>query len=64
MDFWFDLEYEPVLDDGQSRPENVKKKEKKGAIIAVAVLVVYIVISIAVSIRNARFYIQVVGQLK
>jgi predicted ATP-dependent serine protease len=61
---WFDLEREPVLDDGQGKPENVRKKEKKGAIIAVAVLVVYIVISIAVSIRNARFYIQVVGQLK
>ena len=61
---WFDLEHEPVLDDGQGKPENVRKKEKKGAIIAVAVLVVYIVISIAVSIRNARFYIQVVGQLK
>ena len=61
---WFDLEREPVLDDGQGKPENVRKKEMKGAIIAVAVLVVYIVISIAVSIRNARFYIQVVGQLK
>lgn len=61
---WFDLEREPVLDDGQGKPENVRKKEMKGAIIAVAVLVVFIAIAIAVSIRNARFYIQVVGQLK
>ena len=61
---WFDLEREPVLDDGQGKPENVRKKEMKGAIIAVAVLVVFIAIAIAVSIRKARFYIQVVGQLK
>ena len=61
---WFDLEREPVLDDGQGKPENVRKKEMKGAIIAVAVMVVFIAIAIAVSIRNARFYIQVVGQLK
>ena len=61
---WFDLEREPVLDDGQGKPENVRKKEMKGAIIAVAVMVVFIAIAIVVSIRNARFYIQVVGQLK
>ena len=63
-DLWFDLEYEPVLDDGQGKPENVKKEEMKGASLAAAVLVVYIAVAIAVSIRNARFYIQIVGQLK
>ena len=63
-DFWFDLEYGPVLDDGQGKPANVKKKEIKGAIIAAVVLVVFIAIAIVVSIRNARFYAAVVGQVK
>ena len=61
---WFDLEHEPVLDEGQGKPENVRKKEKKGAIIAVVVLVVFVAIAIVVSIRNVRFYVQIVGQLK
>ena len=57
---WFDLEHEPVLDDGQGKPENIKKKEKKGAIIAVAALVVFIAIAIAVSIGNAKMYYEAV----
>ena len=57
---WFDLEREPVLDDGQGKPENVRKKEKKGAIIAVAVLVVIMAIAIAASIGNARMYYEAV----
>ena len=57
---WFDLEHEPVLDDGQGKPEKVKKKEKKGAIIAVAALVVFLAIAIAVSIGNARMYYEAV----
>ena len=61
---WFDLEHEPVLDEGQGKPENVRKKETKGAIIAVVVLVVFVAIAIVVSIRNVRFYVQIVGQLK
>ncbi len=43
----FDLEHEPVPDEGQGKPENVRKKEKKSAILAIA---------IAVSIGNARMY--------
>ena len=51
---WFDLEHEPVLDEGKGKPENVKKKEIKGAIIAVVGFVVFLAIAIAVSIGNAR----------
>ena len=53
---WFDLEHEPVLDEGQGKPETVKKKEKKSVIIAIASLVVFLAIGIAVSIGNARMY--------
>ena len=51
---WFDLEHEPVLDEGKGKPENVKKTEKKGAIIAIAGFVVFLAIAIAVSIGNAK----------
>ena len=51
---WFDLEHEPVLDEGKGKPENVKKTEKKGAFIAVAGFVVFLAIAIAVSIGNAK----------
>ena len=51
---WFDLEHEPVLDEGKGKPENVKKKEIKGAIIAVACFAVFLAIAIVVSIGNAK----------
>ena len=57
---WFDLDHEPVLDEGQGKPETVKKKEIKGVIIAIACFAVFLAIAIAVSIGNARIYYEAV----
>ena len=39
----FDLDHEPVLDDGSGKPESVRKKEKRAKIIVIAVIVVVLV---------------------
>lgn len=53
---WFDLNHEPVPDEGQGKPENARKKEKKSAILAIAALAVFLAVAIAISIGNARMY--------
>ena len=51
---WFDLEHEPVLDEGKGKPESVKKKDKKSVLIAVAGMAVFIAIIVGVILMNTR----------
>ena len=39
----FDMDHEPVLDDGSGKPANVRKKEKRAKIIAIIVVVLVLV---------------------
>ena len=39
----FDMDHEPVLDDGSGKPESVKKKEKRARIIAIIIVVLVLV---------------------
>ena len=39
----FDMDHEPVLDDGSGKPESVKKRERRAKIIVIAVIVVVLV---------------------
>ena len=40
---FFDLNHEPVLDDGSGKPESVRKKEKRAKIIAIIIVVIVLV---------------------
>ena len=51
---WFDLEHEPVLDEGQGKSESVRKKDKKSVLIAIAALAVFLAIVIGVILMNTR----------
>ena len=51
---WFDLEHEPVLDEGQGKTESVRKKDKKSVFIAVAGLAVFLAIIVGVILMNTR----------
>ena len=50
----FNMDHEPVLDDGSGKPEHVRKKEKRLRTIAIAGLAVFLAIIIAVIIVNTR----------
>ena len=50
----FDMDHEPVLDDGSGKPEHVRKKEKRLRTIAIAGLAVFLAIIIAVILVNTR----------
>ena len=39
----FDMDHEPVLDDGSGKPESVRKKEKRAKIIAIIIVVLVLV---------------------
>ena len=39
----FDMDHEPVLDDGSGKPESVRKKEKRAKIIAIVIVVLVLV---------------------
>ena len=39
----FNMDHEPVLDDGSGKPANVRKKEKRAKIIAIVVVVLVLV---------------------
>ena len=39
----FDMDHEPVLDDGSGKPANVRKKEKRAKIIAIVIVVLVLV---------------------
>ena len=39
----FDMDHEPVLDDGSGKPTIVKKKEKRAKIIAIVIVVLVLV---------------------
>ena len=39
----FDMDHEPVLDDGSGKPVNVQKKEKRAKIIAIVMVVLVLV---------------------
>ena len=41
--FSFDMDHEPVLDDGSGKPASVRKKEKRAKIIAIVVVVLVLV---------------------
>ena len=50
----FDMDHEPVLDDGKGKPESVRKKERKTVLIAIAGLAVFLAIIIGVIMMNTR----------
>ena len=50
----FDMDHEPVLDDGSGKPESMRKKEKKRVFIAIAGLAVFLAIIIGVILMNTR----------
>ena len=54
----FDLDHEPVLDDGSGKPESVRKKEKRAKIIVIAVIVVVFVGAILWAIGNGKFIME------
>ena len=39
----FNMDHEPVLDDGSGKPTNVRKKEKRAKIIAIVIVVLVLV---------------------
>jgi len=39
----FDMDHEPVLDDGSGKPESVRKKEKRAKTIAIIIVVLVLV---------------------
>ena len=39
----FDMDHEPVLDDGSGKPASVQKKEKRAKIIAITIVVLVLV---------------------
>ena len=51
----FDMDHEPVLDDGSGKPESVKKREKRAKIIVIAVIVVVLVGALVWAIANGKF---------
>ena len=51
----FDLEHEPVPDDGSGKPESVRKKEKRAMIIAVVVVALVFVGALIWAIANGKF---------
>ena len=51
----FDMDHEPVLDDGSGKPTIVKKKEKRAKIIAITVIVLVFVGAILWALGNGKF---------
>ena len=56
----FDMDHEPVLDDGSGKPESVKKREKRAKIIVIAVIVVVLVGALVWAIGNGKYYLQLI----
>ena len=54
----FDMDHEPVLDDGSGKPANVRKKEKRAKIIAIVVIVLVFVGAIIWSLANGRYILE------
>ena len=53
----FDMDHEPVLDDGSGKPANVRKKEKRAKIIAIAVIVIILAGAILWAIGNKNIFL-------
>ena len=51
----FDLDHEPVLDDGSGKPESVKKKEKRAKIIVIAVIALIFAGALLWAVANGKF---------
>ena len=54
----FDLDHEPVPDDGSGKPEWVRKKEKRGEIIVIVFLVLAFVGAILFAIGNGIIFFE------
>ena len=54
----FDMDHEPVLDDGSGKPESLKKKQKRTMIIAVVVIMLVFVGVILGAIRNGNYFLE------
>ena len=51
----FDMDHEPVLDDGSGKPANVRKKEKRAMIIAIVIVVLVLVGALIWAVGNGKF---------
>ena len=54
----FDMDHEPVLDEGSGKPESVRKKEKRAMIIVAVVIVVVFVGALIWAIGNGKFIME------
>ena len=54
----FDMDHEPVLDDGSGKPESLKKKQKRTMIIAAVVIMLVFVGVILGAIRNGNYFLE------
>ena len=51
----FDMDHEPVLDDGSGKPESVKKRERRAKIIVIVVIALVFVGALVWAIANGKF---------
>ena len=56
----FDMDHEPVLDDGSGKPESVKKREKRAKIIVIVVIALVFVGALVWAIGNGKYYLQLI----
>ncbi|MBR3554664.1 MAG: hypothetical protein IKN89_02015 [Oscillospiraceae bacterium] len=54
----FDMDHEPVLDDGSGKPESLKKKQKRTMIIAAVVIMLVFVGVILWAIGNGNYFFE------
>ena len=54
----FDMDHEPVLDDGSGKPASVRKKEKRAKIIAIVVVVLVLVGALLWSFVKKGFFMR------
>ena len=54
----FDMDHEPVLDDGSGKPANVRKKEKRAMIIAIVIVVLVLVGALIWAYGNTKFIME------
>ena len=50
----FDMDHEPVLDDGKGKPESISRKDKKTVFKAIVGLAVFLAIIVGVILMNTR----------
>ena len=51
----FDMDHEPVLDDGSGNPEHVRKKEKRAKIIAIVIVVLVLEGALLWAFGNGKY---------